>query len=107
VSLTRKLDVMRPSARANWPSPLDLAHGCAVLEVAIRTLDEPAERHAAKAHAVAVAELDRACVVERQLLVERELCLESRIAASNVFNRAVDSVRAQAGDERRARSGQP
>src|SRR5215218_581776 len=86
---------------------LDLACDCAVPEIAIWRLGEPAEPHAAKGHAVAVAELDRAPVLERRLLVERELCLESRIAARNVFERAVDSIRTEAGHERRPRSGQP
>ncbi len=85
---------------------LDPAYDGAVPEVAIRAMDEPSEPQAAKADAVPMAELDRACVVER-LLPERELCLEGRIAARNVFNRAVDSVRTQAGHERRARSGEP
>ncbi len=86
---------------------LDLAYDGALPEVAIWTLDEPAEPHAAKAHAVAMAELDRASVFERRMPAERELCLERRIAARNVFERAVDSVRTQSGHERRARSGEP
>src|SRR5919108_3265993 len=72
---------------------LDLTYYSAVPEVGIWACHEPPEPDAAKAHAVPVAELDRACVVEHRLLAEGELCLEGRVATRNVFERAVDSGR--------------
>jgi hypothetical protein len=97
---------MNPSARANWPfPPSTLRTTVPCLRLGSGHAASRPSPAAAKADTVPVAELDRACVLERRLLAERELCLESRIAAWKVLEGAVNSVRIQAGYKRRARRG--
>jgi len=106
VSLTKKFDVIRPSAPANWPSPPSTSRTTLpCLKCGSGRLRASRGRRV-KAQPVSTAELDRPEVVEGRMLAKGELAFEHCLSSGDILERASHSVRTDCRHERCARGGQ-